>query len=86
MAIKQDIAKFVGMHGSISKVIGSQIGLEDVLLYFLELYKPKLPKGDVFAYIHALQILKDIPLWDETKEEVSRGGSHKFVVVTLIFY
>lgn len=71
-AIKHDVAKFVGIYGSVYKLKESGTSLEDVLFRALELYKLKSPKGVGFAYIHAWKILKDVPRWGETREEARR--------------
>ena len=70
--IKHDVAKFVGVYGSVYKLRESGSSLEDVLLQALEVYKLKTSKGTGFPFIHAWKILKEVPRWAETREEARK--------------
>jgi len=59
--IKHDVAKFIGNYIVVFMLCESRIGFENTLHKALDLYKTKHPKHQVFTYLHAWYVLKEIP-------------------------
>ena len=70
--VKQDVAKFIGLHAQVVALNTSGTLEDDVLGETLELWKQKDKNGRGFAYLHCWAILWYISRWMEIREESRR--------------
>ena len=73
--IKHDVAKFSGVFKQVSDCRESGASAEDVLERALEYYKDRHPKQQPFAFIHCWHLLKEVPRWWQSAQEIQRRGS-----------
>jgi len=67
--IKHDVAKFVGHYIAMLALCESWIRTKGALQKTLNLYKTKHLKHQIFTFIHAWYVSKDIPQWANLREK-----------------
>ena len=73
--IKHDVAKFSGVFKQVSDCRESGASAEDVLERALEFYKDRHPKQQGFAFLHCWHLLKEVPRWWQSAQDIQRRGS-----------
>jgi hypothetical protein len=73
--IKHDVAKFCGVFKQVSDCRESGASAEDVLERALEFYKDRHPKQQGFAFLHCWHLLKEVPRWWQSAQDIQRRGS-----------
>jgi hypothetical protein len=73
--IKHDVAKFTGVFKQVSDCRESGAFADDVLERALEYYKDRHPKQQAFAFLHCWHLLKEVPRWWQSAQEIQRRGS-----------
>ena len=73
--IKHDVAKFTGVFKQVSDCRESRAFAEDVLERALEYYKDRHPKQQTFVFLHCWHLLKEVPRWWQSAQEIQRRGS-----------
>jgi hypothetical protein len=73
--IKHDVAKFSGVFKQVSDCRESGASAEDVLERALEFYKDRHPKQQGFVFLHCWHLLKEVPRWWQSPQDIQRRGS-----------
>jgi hypothetical protein len=73
--IKHDVAKFSGVFKQVSDCRESGASAEDVLERALEFYKDRHPKQQAFVFLHCWHLLKEVPRWWQSPQDIQRRGS-----------
>jgi hypothetical protein len=64
------------VYSSKSQIVGSRGHLlEDVLERALEFYKDRHPKQQGFVFLHCWHLLKEVPRWWQSAQDIQRRGS-----------
>jgi hypothetical protein len=64
------------VYSSKSQIVGSRGHLlEDVLERALEFYKDRHPKQQGFVFLHCWHLLKEVPRWWQSPQDIQRRGS-----------
>ena len=73
--IKHDAAKFSGVFKQVSDCRELGASAEDVLERALEFYKDRHPKQQGFVFLHCWHLLKEVPRWWQSPQDIQRRGS-----------
>ena len=73
--IKHDVAKFSGVYKQVSDCRESGASAEDVLERALEFYKDRHPKQQGFVFLHCWHLLKEVPRWWQSAQDIQRRSS-----------